>query len=151
MYYIFFAFIITLFLHIALAEAHPHFNDLKEIANSYPGSFNRTWGTNWDINNVSSNPCTDNWNDIRCNVNNDIVEIYLSRVPLHGPISPYFGNITTLTLLYLDNNFLNGSIPAELGQLSDLTFLKLQNNTLSGSIPAELALTNMTILYLARN
>ena len=58
MYYTVFILIITLFLQLTLCNIHPHFNDLKEIANSYPGKLN------WDINNENSDPCS--WERITC-------------------------------------------------------------------------------------
>lgn len=52
-----------------------------------------------------------------------------------GPIPESFGNLTSLTQLYLSQNGVEGRIPPSMCQLTDLHNLGLSHNRLNGTIP----------------
>ncbi|GLJ17405.1 hypothetical protein SUGI_0302570 [Cryptomeria japonica] len=71
---------------------------------------------------------------------------------LHGTISPFLGNLSSLQSLDLSINALTATIPHQLGQLAHLKILRLDDNQLSGLIPPELGtLTQLRKLYLWKN
>jgi len=77
--------------------------------------------------------------------------VNLSGYGLTGPISPSFGNLTSLTSLVLENNELNGLLPDFL-QSPNLTTLNLRSNQLSGSIPPSIwDIPKLNVLDLSNN
>ena len=116
--------------------------------------YHATGGPNW---NTSENWLTDapldQWHGVTVDRETGrVVEIWLSRNNLTGPIPPEIGNLTALTRLNLFRNHLTGPIPPEILNLSGLTLLNLYASELHGPIPPEISeLANLTYLNLSRN
>ncbi|TYJ95974.1 putative leucine-rich repeat receptor-like serine/threonine-protein kinase [Cucumis melo var. makuwa] len=94
-----------------------------------------------------------NWTGIECNnVTHKVVSIDLSRNSIHGTISPFLSNLSSLTILDLSDNFFEGQIPKELGSLRNLEQLDLKLNLLTGKIPMELQnLNKLEYLHFGSN
>ena len=92
------------------------------------------------------------WYGVTTQTDGSVLELFLGRNNLSGPIPPELGNLANLTWLDLRTNRLSGPIPPELGTLSGLNALRLAGNNLSGPIPPELGnLANLTWLDLGTN
>ncbi|KNA24247.1 hypothetical protein SOVF_017340 [Spinacia oleracea] len=123
-----------------------------------------TWNPNTD--------CCTSWNNVNCDANTGrVVKIAPFRpsnpmdldisIFVNGTISPFLGNLTSLTELdlghfqqfYLDNPAgIRGPIPPQIGKLSQLTYLSVAQNVLIGSIPASFAnLRRLKTLNLSYN
>ena len=61
-----------------------------------------------------------------------MIDLWLQKNQLSGPIPAELGQLTAVTCLALAQNQLSGPIPAEVGQLGALTGLYLHENYLSG-------------------
>ncbi|KAL8116162.1 hypothetical protein AgCh_022600 [Apium graveolens] len=69
-----------------------------------------------------------------------------------GAIPTSFGNMTSLSELYLSDNNVTGSVPDSLGQLLRLSVLDLSRNGLTGVIPPSFGfLGNLTLLDMSVN
>ncbi|KAI8849511.1 hypothetical protein BC829DRAFT_470598 [Chytridium lagenaria] len=89
---------------------------------------------------------------ISCDSEGRIKWILLSGFPTPGSITPAFGNLTNLEILWLYGDKLTGSIPRELGRLTKLTEMGLLKTGLTGPIPRELGgLKNLRQLWLIEN
>ncbi|KAK3431538.1 hypothetical protein EUGRSUZ_E03342, partial [Eucalyptus grandis] len=87
----------------------------------------------------------DSWNDtigfchwygVRCGLRHQRVTVLnLSSLGFSGSISPYIGNLSFLSEIYIQNNSLVGEIPPQVGRLRRLQVLQLDNNSLAGEIP----------------
>ncbi|XP_027362875.1 probable LRR receptor-like serine/threonine-protein kinase At3g47570 [Abrus precatorius] len=93
------------------------------------------------------------WQGIRCNpMQERVIKLNLQGCKLHGVISPYVGNLSSMTKLNLGNNSFYGNIPQELGRLVQLKVLVLINNSLVGEFPTNLTrCTSLVRLDLAGN
>ena len=69
---------------------------------------------------------------------NSLSGLYLHFNDLTGEIPSELGQMATLRRLWLDRNQLTGTIPPELGNMSNLGTLNLHTNRLTGNIPTEL-------------
>ncbi|KAK3431451.1 hypothetical protein EUGRSUZ_E03143, partial [Eucalyptus grandis] len=91
----------------------------------------------------------DSWNDtigfchwygLRCGLRHQRVTVLnLSSLGFSGSISPYIGNLSFLSEIYLPNNGLVGEIPPQIGRLRYLRVLQLDNNLLAGEIPRNMS------------
>jgi len=81
--------------------------------------------------------CT--WHGIRCNIDDEIVQIELNDNNLSGRIPTEIALLTGLTHLNLAKNELDGPIPTEMGFLTNLRYLNLIDTDLTGTLPTELA------------
>ncbi|KAK3431533.1 hypothetical protein EUGRSUZ_E03337, partial [Eucalyptus grandis] len=91
----------------------------------------------------------DSWNDtigfchwygLRCGLRHQRVTVLnLSSLGFSGSISPYIGNLSFLSEIYLPNNGLVGEIPPQIGRLRYLRVLQLDNNSLAGEIPRNMS------------
>ncbi|KAL4331416.1 hypothetical protein AHAS_Ahas13G0497900 [Arachis hypogaea] len=80
-----------------------------------------------------------NWSGIQCDPSSShVISISLTSQQLHGEISPFLGNISSLQVLDLSSNSFTGHIPYQLSRCTQLTVLGLFENSLSGPIPPEL-------------
>lgn len=104
--------------------------------------------SNWG----NTNPCT--FFGVRCDINNQVTALYLSRNNISGTIpsnmfyAPFFA---TLTHLAIDMNALSGTVPREIGALRKLSFLDIGFNNLTGTLPATLDDTSLYIAYMGNN
>ena len=81
-----------------------------------------------------------NWTGVLCSSRHQrVVSLNLTGMSLLGPISPFLGNLSFLTVLALWRNSFYGQIPPQLGKLFRLRILRLSLNKLEGSIPSTLA------------
>ncbi|XP_020580258.1 putative leucine-rich repeat receptor-like serine/threonine-protein kinase At2g24130 [Phalaenopsis equestris] len=99
--------------------------------------------TDW---NTSPNLC--NWTGVSCHHLppwQRVAKLDLSGRNIHGKLSPFLSNLSSLEVLDLSNNFLTGPIPAELGSLSGLKQLSLSSNLFSGTIPFQLGFLNLLV------
>ncbi|GMI81184.1 receptor like protein 13 [Hibiscus trionum] len=81
-----------------------------------------------------------------------LVQVYLSKNKLQGPVTNAFRNSTILVTLDLSNNHLTGQIPNWIGNLSQLSFLLLNNNHFEGRIPVQLCnLGHLSLIDLSNN
>ncbi|XP_058109121.1 probable LRR receptor-like serine/threonine-protein kinase At3g47570 [Magnolia sinica] len=67
-----------------------------------------------------------------------VTALNLTDQNLAGPISPFIGNLTFLSVIDLSANSFYGTIPEEMGRLLLLRYLSVANNTFTGEIPANL-------------
>ncbi|XP_058772645.1 probable LRR receptor-like serine/threonine-protein kinase At3g47570 [Vicia villosa] len=116
----------------------------KESISSDPYRILDSW-------NESTHFC--NWHGITCHSKHQrVTKMMLQGYKLHGPISPYIGNLSRLRNLNLEENTLFGNIPQELGRLLHLHGLFLSNNSLAGEIPTILTnCSNLVDLFLFGN
>jgi len=93
------------------------------------------------------------WYGITCNrMHQRVIGLDLRSYQLHGPLSPYVGNLTFLINLNLRNNSFFGEIPQELGRLLQLQRLDLVNNSFAGEIPSNLTYcSNLNFINLEGN
>ncbi|KAH9535432.1 hypothetical protein CY35_17G053100 [Sphagnum magellanicum] len=89
---------------------------------------------------------------INCSISSNsaspsILSVNLSGYHLNGTISPSFGNLLSLTNLYLQNNFLTGPLPDWLASLTNLSELLVQNNNFTGVIPVGLISKNNSLNF----
>ena len=90
--------------------------------------------------------------DLRCNTNDQLIEINLSGHGLSGNVPAEMYLLSQLEQLDLSDNSLTGNIPTELGLLTELETLILYNNNLSGTIPTHVGLlTDLGYLQLDHN
>ncbi|KAK2993730.1 hypothetical protein RJ640_018351, partial [Escallonia rubra] len=91
--------------------------------------------TSW---NDSNHFC--NWEGVSCvRGNQRVAQLVLVYMGLTGSISPYLGNLSLITTIWLSNNSFQGEIRQELGYLSRLQLLDLSHNSLTGEIPVSLS------------
>ncbi|KAL3646230.1 hypothetical protein CASFOL_011410 [Castilleja foliolosa] len=62
-------------------------------------------------------------------------QLILRNCSITGPIPPYLGNLSEISILDLSFNRLNGEIPVKLQDLSKLDFMFLSHNSLTGGVP----------------
>lgn len=105
--------------------------------------------SNWDP--VDQTPCR--WFGVSCNSNNEVAELNLRYVDLHGTVPSNFSSlIPTLAKLALVGTNLTGLIPKQIGMLHELKSLDLSDKALNGEIPSEIcSLPKLEELYLNSN
>lgn len=81
-------------------------------------------------------PC--HWYGIRCNSQDQVIEISLKSVDLQGPLPSNFLPLKSLNTLVLSSLNLTGTIPKEFGQYGNLGFIDISDNALNGEIPVEI-------------
>lgn len=136
-------------------------NDLYVVTNGKDWlwkSNHSFYGIPWNFDAAEVNPCTHNWQGIRCSPNCvllsdcSIMELLLSGYNLRGSIPASIGNLSELITLDMSNNHIIGSIPSHVCSLIHLLSLNLQNNSLTQSIPQNIgSLMNLQTLTLANN
>ncbi|GAV58304.1 Pkinase domain-containing protein/LRR_1 domain-containing protein/LRRNT_2 domain-containing protein/LRR_4 domain-containing protein/LRR_6 domain-containing protein [Cephalotus follicularis] len=125
-------------------------NQQGESLLSWKRSFNGSLESLSDWNPGNGTPC--GWFGVTCNFNNEVVELDLRYVDLHGKVPSNFTSLLSLNKLVLLGTNLTGSIPKEIGTLSQLSYLDLSANALSGEIPIEICnLLKLEQLYLNTN
>lgn len=78
--------------------------------------------------------------------------IHCGKLEDNGRISPYFKDLTEMTVLNLSYNFIHGIIPEELYTLTKLEELSLHFNQLEGGISSKIGdLKRLRILHLDHN
>jgi len=115
--------------------------------------YNSTGGPKWSPVqwNISSDPCLDGWEGIKCDQYNNVYTVSLQNNNLVGTIPSDIENLPALQFLYLSSNRIAGSIPASLGTLVGLQQVGLDQNNLTGNIPSFAKLTNLQNLFLQEN
>ena len=110
--------------------------------------YDATGGPEWDFQvNWGSNRPLNEWQGVKTDSDERVVELYLVARGLTGRIPPVFGDLSRLQVLNLSSNALIGAIPPELSRLDELTELQLTGNDLTGTIPPEFGdLANLEIL-----
>uniref|UniRef100_K3WX52 Leucine-rich repeat and WD repeat-containing protein 1 LRR domain-containing protein n=1 Tax=Globisporangium ultimum (strain ATCC 200006 / CBS 805.95 / DAOM BR144) TaxID=431595 RepID=K3WX52_GLOUD len=100
-----------------------------------------TWKRQWDVQNVLSDPCLNNWYGIVCDHAGHIKSIHLANNNLVGSIPPEFPRpgLRFLKELDLSSNFLTGPLPDTLSLLQGLLVLRLDRNNFLGQVPATLS------------
>ncbi|XP_010519011.1 PREDICTED: receptor-like protein 2 [Tarenaya hassleriana] len=79
------------------------------------------------------------WEGVRCDRSRSrVVGLSLPRRGLTGKISPFVGNLTSLSHLNLTGNHLTGDLPGEIFSLNLLRVLDLSDNRFSGALPLNL-------------
>jgi Leucine-rich repeat (LRR) protein len=115
--------------------------------------FHSTIGSSWTNNArwLSGEHHCD-WEMIRCDQEDRIVEVDLSENGLNGTLATELGNLSRLQSgMFTANANLRGTIPSELGRTA-LTSLRLSANDLGGNLPSELGdLENLQILDVSNN
>ncbi|KAH7424490.1 hypothetical protein KP509_11G011200 [Ceratopteris richardii] len=85
---------------------------------------------------VGNDPCA-SWKGITCDPSQkNVIVINLQKLQLTGTISPYLGNLMSLSKLILSGNNLTGTIPQSLTGLKSLVLIDVSNNNLYGPVPA---------------
>ncbi|WOH07384.1 hypothetical protein DCAR_0726814 [Daucus carota subsp. sativus] len=81
-----------------------------------------------------------NWTGVTCSHRRQRVTVLdLSSLQLGGTLSPYIGNLSFLSQIYLYQNKFHSSIPSEIGQLFRLKYLDLGSNSFQGGFPFNLS------------
>lgn len=132
-------------------------NALYELYNATNGA-EWTWsygaGNQWDFA-TDANPCTDNWQGIKCSNSTpyNVIAIVLTSESMRGTLPDSIGDFAELQTLRITSDIgLNGTIPDTVGSLSNLVALDLSVNRLSGRIPDSLSqLQSLTALALYVN
>ncbi|PIA48602.1 hypothetical protein AQUCO_01400884v1 [Aquilegia coerulea] len=155
-----FRFLLTSFLTISISDCastsshcHPQdYNALLQIKKAFNNPKNLTsWEPNTDC-------CQ--WHHIHCDLKTnrvDTVEIttgirHSKYGYLSGVISPSFGDLSYLKVLYLESLNITGEIPISITKLKNLEYLLLKNLNLQGPIPTFLVqLSKLYYLDLAYN
>nr|XP_043633620.1 receptor kinase-like protein Xa21 [Erigeron canadensis] len=93
------------------------------------------------------------WQGVICSLQPQrVTGLNLSHGGLLGSLSPFIGNLSFLTAVWIQNNSLSGEIPPQIGRLFRLQQLGLHNNSFTGNIPVEITnCTNLDILLLGYN
>ncbi|MED6145711.1 hypothetical protein PIB30_027958 [Stylosanthes scabra] len=135
-----------LLIQVLLVAAQTNSQDYNGLA-----AFTGFW-TNRPPNWVGTDPCSTNWEGIRCS-NSRITELKLLGMNLEGQLSSAIKQLTELDTLDLSYNpGLTGTIPQEIGSLKKLKSLALVGCGLSGPIPDSIgALKQLTFLALNMN
>ncbi|KAK6945339.1 Serine-threonine/tyrosine-protein kinase, catalytic domain [Dillenia turbinata] len=152
-----------LFLSFVFSLSHALNSDglsllaLKSAITTDPTHIFSTWSE------YDSTPC--HWPGIKCNPQNKVTEISLSKRGFNGyipseiaqilslqklclsynnftnpiPLSLFNDNTSSLLSLDLSHNSLTGSVPNEIRNLRNLCFLDLSSNLLNGSLPDKLS------------
>ncbi|KAM3361582.1 putative LRR receptor-like serine/threonine-protein kinase isoform X1 [Capsicum galapagoense] len=117
----------------------------SHISSSDP---NNILATNWSS---SSAVCI--WIGITCSSrHNRVTALNISRMQLHGTISPQLGNLSFLVSLIISNNAFQGELPEDLAHLQRLKLIDFTSNNFTGAIPSFLGLLrNLRILRLSSN
>jgi len=111
--------------------------------------YNSTNGPNWKTQPDLNDPCSTT-SLVSCNVNSQIIALYLSGNGLSGTIPIELSQLPAIQSLQLSENSLSGTIPTQLGSLSTLQNLNLRSNSLTGNIPTQFGqLTSLTTLFLS--
>jgi hypothetical protein len=135
------------------------FNALYDLYNSTSGRYwswrNESYGEKWNFQQVNPNPCSENWQGITCQCNNEVCTLkalYLSAYNLKGVLPESIGNWKEISLLNVQYNYIRGQIPESISDWSQIREFNVGHNLLSGSIPHSLwSLTNLSDLNLDRN
>lgn len=107
------------------------------------------WGWNMD-----SDPCTDKWMGVRCDMKSKFVrKIVLEMLNLGGALDAKSLCVSqSVTVLSLRDNNITGLIPEEIGSCKSLTHLYLSGNQFSGDLPESLSqLNNLKRLDISTN
>ncbi|CUG90058.1 GP46-like surface antigen, putative [Bodo saltans] len=112
------------------------YNILMTFYNATGG--NTSWRNRTGWGNTATTACaTTDWFGVTCS-GTDVTSIALPLNSLTGSIPESFGNLTSLTALYLNNNTLRGSLsPSWAGNMTNLSIVHLYNNSLGGSLPPQ--------------
>lgn len=71
---------------------------------------------------------------------------------LSGSLSPFIGNITTLSNIWMNSIGLQGGLPEEISNLYNLRRLAIVDNNLSGTLPSSIAdMQNLELLWVYGN
>ncbi|MED6223215.1 hypothetical protein PIB30_071830 [Stylosanthes scabra] len=90
----------------------------------------------WNPSNQT--PCN-NWFGVKCNSENEVIEINLNSVNLLGSSLPSnLQPLKSLKILALSSTNISGRIPTEFGDYQELISIDLSGNSLSGEIPEEI-------------
>lgn len=115
-------------------------------------------GVAWDFQNVTVNPCINQWQGVTCSVNcstTDICNITGLNVlghNLRGTIPPEIELLDTLEKLNVDFNSITGSIPSSFTNMRTLNDARFYVNFITGTIPTDVGvLTKMTYLDFGTN
>ncbi|XP_073297091.1 uncharacterized protein [Primulina huaijiensis] len=105
--------------------------------------------SDWDS--IDETSCR--WSGVTCNFKNEVVEINLSYIDLHGYVPDNFTSLEfSLAKLVLSGTNLTGSIPEGIGNLQELRVLDLGDNKINGEIPGFIChLPKLEQLYLNTN
>jgi Leucine-rich repeat (LRR) protein len=114
--------------------------------------YKSTNGTGWNQNTEwLSDADVCQWYGVKCNAQDQIVQLELNNNQLSGTIPSSLGQLNNLQILYLYNNQLSGTILSSLGQLNNLKYLHLSDNQLSETIPSSLEQLNIQYLNIDNN
>ncbi len=130
---------------------HSAFNALVDLYNSTNGS-NWTNKSGWDTgaSGMNCTPCT--WYGIRCDNQEQVIEIDLFNNNLNGTVPTTLEDLTKLRSIKLLANSLSGTFPDIWTNMDDLEFIDLSNNLFTGTMPASLSkLSKLNTLYIENN
>ncbi|XP_035541523.1 receptor-like protein 3 [Juglans regia] len=123
--------ILTLFLFFSISSANLHACNQKDRNSllSLPFNTSASPSLNW-----SATDCC-HWEGISCDHKGRVTHISLPSKGLEGSVSPFLGNLTSLSHLNLSHNSLSDSLPLGFfSSLNQLEVLDLSHNHLVGNI-----------------
>jgi Leucine-rich repeat (LRR) protein len=148
----------------AAVEIMPFPNtELKALQDLYNATNGQNWvwksntteyGSIWNIENPSANPCTERWQGINCTSVEPlaVLSIELTEYNLNGTLPNTLNALTSLLELQLNGNAVRGPIASSIGEIQNLEVLDLASNKLSGTLPSFLgALTSLRYIDLSYN
>ncbi|KAL5699036.1 hypothetical protein ACHQM5_029993 [Ranunculus cassubicifolius] len=117
---------------------------VKKSISSDPQNFLGNW-------NETVHVCQ--WNGVSCSSNpKRVVGLDLKRKYLHGTISSFLCNLSSLEQLDLSENSLHGSIPVEFGALASLEEFSLRGNQVIDEVPESFGqLKKLRFIDLSKN
>ena len=144
---------------VVLSYKYTNTNQYNALKSLYDATDGPSWNWNggsrygyqWNFTNEESDPCTNYWQGILCDVYecNEgecmVINLNLTGTNLRGTLPPEFTNLNEIRSLDLTYNSLVGVLPDKLYNMTALQYVAFSYNQFSGSIPLLFGSTSMEL------